>query len=193
MRAGSYENRMNHAPVVFTLPGWGSSPAAHWQSRWEATHPHVTRVHQEDWERPDAARWTATVEAALDGAETPVVLAAHSMGCLVVARLPARVRVKVRGALLVAPPDTQVTNFPSVATGFVPVPRLPLPFPSIVVASTNDPYASLECQQALAQAWGSRLVNVGDAGHINSASGLGLWGLGWALVQELAASSAAAR
>ena len=72
---------------------------------------------------------------------------------------------------------------------FAPIPLTRLPFPSIVVASTNDEYMTLERAQQVAQAWGSRLVNVGALGHINSASGLGLWPQGHALLQELVGRS----
>jgi hypothetical protein len=65
------------------------------------------------------------------------------------------------------------------------MPLLRLPFPSIVVASTDDEYVTLDRAQQFARAWGSRLVNIGVAGHINSATGLGSWPLGRALLDEL--------
>jgi len=89
--------------------------------------------------------------------------------------------------LLVAPPDPKGASFPSEAIGFSPVPFHPFAFPSIVVASSNDPYGSLEFAGSCALAWGSRFINIGPAGHINSESGLGEWAEGFALYQELTA------
>jgi hypothetical protein len=55
------------------------------------------------------------------------------------------------------------------------------------VASANDPYGSLEFARFAASAWGSRFINIGSAGHINSNSGLGEWNDGFFLFKELAA------
>jgi uncharacterized protein len=125
-------------------------------------------------------------QAVAEMGESPV-LVAHSLGCLCVANWAARTTFKIRGALLVAPPDPKEASFPSEATDFSPVPLHPFAFPSIVVASSNDPYGSLEFARACATGWGSRFVNIGPAGHINSESGHGDWPEGWALYQELTA------
>lgn len=116
-----------------------------------------------------------------------MVLVAHSLACLVVAHWAARTGRKVKGALLVAPPDPDGPNFPAAATGFSPLPAVALGFPSIVVASSNDPYGSIAFAQSWAQTWGSRFVGIGPAGHINSQSGLGEWRAGLSLLRELAA------
>lgn len=88
------------------------------------------------------------------------------------------------GAFLVAPadvdnaeewPETQGLKLDGAASGFAPLPLDPLPFPSVLVASSNDPYCRLERAKALAEAWHSTLVEAGDAGHINGASGHGPW------------------
>jgi len=89
--------------------------------------------------------------------------------------------------LLVASPNPDGPDFPKEAVGFSPLPLKPLAFPSIVVASSNDPYGSLEFAMSAATAWGSRFVNIGPAGHINSQSGLGEWNEGMSLLQQLAA------
>jgi predicted alpha/beta hydrolase family esterase len=92
---------------------------------------------------------------------------------------------RVRGALLVAPSDTEAASYPAGPTGFAPMPLCRLPFPSVAVASTDDPYVTAERARAFAEAWGSKLVTIADAGHINSESGLGDWPAGFALLQEL--------
>lgn len=170
---------------VLILPGLFNSGPEHWQSRWEAVHPEFRRVIQEDWERPRCADWMARLDAAV--AATPnAVLVAHSSSCALVAHWVARGGSgRVRGALLVAPSDPEAPSYPVGPTGFAPMPRTRLPFPSVVVASTNDQYVSVERARGFAEAWGSRLVIVGDAGHINSQSGLGDWPAGFALLQEL--------
>lgn len=174
----------NHASVLL-LPGIGDSGPGHWHSLWEAEQPGFVRVRQDDWEAPRCADWCATLEAAVAAHGEDVVLAAHSLGCLLVAHWAATTTRRVRGALIVAPPDPDGLIFPATATGFAPVPLRPLPFPSIVVASANDPYARFAFAEDCARAWGSRLVSVGDCGHINSESGLGAWPQGLALLREL--------
>ena len=86
-----------------------------------------------------------------------------------------------------AVPDPDGPNFPAEAVGFSPLPEQKFSFPSIVVASTDDPYGSVAFAQARASVWGSRLVNIGAAGHVNADSGLGPWPEGFALLQRLCA------
>ncbi|AOU96966.1 hypothetical protein BI364_02135 [Acidihalobacter yilgarnensis] len=175
----------DHEPRVLLLPGIGDSAAGHWQSRWEASRPGFVRVRQRDWDAPAREDWCQTLEAALAQAGEGVVLAAHSLGCLLIAHWAMATRRQVRGALIVAPPDPDGLAFPTTATGFAPVPLRPLPFPSIVVASEDDPYASFDFAIGCARAWGGRLVSVGARGHINADSGLGDWTQGLDLLREL--------
>lgn len=167
------------------VPGWKNSGPEHWQSRWQATLPHAVRVTQHDWENPDPALWTAAVAQAVDAATCPTLLVAHSLGCLAAARLPVALRTRVAGALLVAPADVERPDAPDVLRAFGPVPDQPLPFQSVVVASDNDPYCRLERARGFAHAWGSRLVVVPQAGHINTDSGHGDWPQGLKLLAAL--------
>jgi hypothetical protein len=170
---------------VLILPGLHDSGPDHWQSRWERTHQTFRRVAQRDWEAPDRAEWVATLEAAIAASTEPVVLAAHSLACSLVAHWARTHRGPVRGALLVAPADVERPDFPHEATGFAPMPMAPLPFPAIVAASANDPYVSAARAAELAAAWGARLELLGPAGHVNSESGLGDWPEGLALLEEV--------
>jgi predicted alpha/beta hydrolase family esterase len=165
------------AASLLILPGINDSGPEHWQSRWERAIPRARRVRQDDWDHPVRAAWVAALARELEGARGDVVLVAHSLGCLLVAHAAsARVLTKaVRGALLVAPPDPDAPSFPTVATGFRPLPLDRLQFPTILLASQNDPYASLEFSRRAAAAWGSRLVDLGACGHINAASCLEDW------------------
>jgi uncharacterized protein len=171
-------------PRVLLLPGIGNSGPEHWQSLWERANPSFLRVQQRDWDRPERQEWVEAIGLAVS--ETPSqVIVAHSLACLAFAHWAAQAGQHVKAALLVAVPDPNGHEFPAEAHGFSGVPLEPFGFPSLVVASSNDPYGSLEHSKRCARAWGSRLVNVGALGHINASSGLGGWPEGFALLQEL--------
>jgi hypothetical protein len=171
--------------MVLILPGMGSSGPSHWQSLWEETNPSFVRVQQRDWERPVCSEWLETLEQSVARAGANSVLVAHSLACLLVAHWAAWTSRRIKGALLVAPPNPEASGFPKEALGFSPVPLRPLPFRSIVVASTDDPYGSLEYAKTTASAWGSRFVSIGAAGHINASSGFGAWNEGFTLLRQL--------
>jgi predicted alpha/beta hydrolase family esterase len=166
-------------------PGlWNSGPK-HWQSLWQAAHPDFIRVEQKNWETPRCADWTAQLDAFIKAENGNVVLATHSLGCATAVHWTSRATESVRGALLVAPSDVESLLYPKGTEGFVPMPLVRLPFKSIVVASSNDPYVSLERAAAFAAAWGSELINIGEAGHINTDAGFGAWPEGEKLLQRL--------
>lgn len=171
--------------TVLILPGIQGSGPGHWQSLWERQDPRVRRVHQRDWDAPELEDWLQALEAAVAGAGEPVVLAAHSLGCLLTAHWAARSRLRVRGALLVAPPDPAGPGFPRAAESFARLPERALPFASVVVASRDDPYGSQEFARRQAAVWNSEFVDLGARGHINADSGLGDWPEGRARVQAL--------
>ncbi len=182
---------MPPAISTLTLPGLGDSSPEHWQSQWERRDPSIQRVAQTEWDAPHRDDWVSCLDAALVSMDAPVVLVAHSTACLLVAHWavgasPAR-HAKVRAALLVAPSDPEGSSYPEGPQGFAPVPLVRLPFPTVVVASDDDPYVSLARASAYASAWGSRLVQLAGAGHVNVASGHGPWPEGWALLEELRA------
>lgn len=168
------------------LPGYNDSDPGHWQSLWQAAQPNFSRVQQRDWDYPVCSEWVANLEQAVANAGENVVLVAHSLGGLLVAHWAAQTQLKIKGALLVAPPNPADENFPKAITGFATLPMQALSFPSIVVASSNDPYGNLIFAQSCAIAWCSHFVNIGAAGHINTSSGLGSWDAGYALYQQLA-------
>lgn len=174
---------------ILTIPGLWNSGATHWQSNWERERTDTRRVLQDEWERPRRADWTARIRSELRAQAQPVVLAAHSLGCCTVAHLARDAApeelAKVRGALLVAPSDVEAPSYPAGTEGFKPMPLDRLPFPSIVVGSSDDEYVSVERARLFAQGWGARYVDAGPLGHINSASMLGMWPLGQSLIDEL--------
>lgn len=170
---------------VLVIPGWTGSGPGHWQTLWERARPGIVRVEMEDWDRPDRAAWVARLDDAVS-AGPPPVLVAHSLGCLVVAHWAAgEPAARARAALLVAPPDVEAEGTPAELAGFVPIPIRPLPFPSVVVASRTDPWIEFGRAWAIAEAWGSSLVDAGDAGHLNTDAGYGPWPDGEALLAGL--------
>jgi len=174
-------------PRYLVLPGYGDSGPDHWQTRWEASDHRFQRVVQRDWDHPVADEWVATLEEAVARCPEGVVLVAHSLACLLVAHWATRTTwgQRVRGALLVGVPDPSSPVYPAAITGFDRVPLGPLPFPTWVVASSDDPFATLEFSQRCAFSWGARFVVAGALGHLNAASGLGDWPWGRSLLDEV--------
>jgi predicted alpha/beta hydrolase family esterase len=179
---------MQRKTRFFVVPGLCSSGPAHWQTYFERQNPDFTRIQQREWDAPDRAEWVETLEQALAGEDfSQVVLIAHSLGCPTVAHWAATYRHRLKGALLVAPVDVDTAAFAALPpTGFGPMPLQRLPFPSKVVTSTTDHWVTEARARQFAEAWGSELVVIGDAGHLNAASGHGDWPAGLALLQEWA-------
>lgn len=163
--------------MIFIVPGYGGSGPDHWQSLWERDEPALQRIHQRDWDRPVLGEWLEVAAEAIAAADGPAVLIAHSLGCLMLPHLAARADLtgKIAGAFMVAVPDPDGPAFPQDALPFGVMPKARLPFPSLIVASTNDEYGTLDHSIRRAGEWGSRLIEIGACGHINASSGLGSW------------------
>jgi len=170
---------------ILMVPGWLGSEPQHWQSRWERSLSTARRVEQENWIVPDKDRWVGNIIKAIATAARPAVLVAHSVGVIAAAhalrQLP---QGSVAGAFLVSSADVDnaqgwpVTRgylWPESGFGFAPVPRAALPCPSVLLASSDDPYCRLERARHFAADWGSELVELGPAGHVTPASGHGPW------------------
>ncbi len=171
------------APVLI-VPGIGNSGPDHWQSRWQRRYPGCTRLEVPDWDQTECADWVAAIARAVRALGPHTRIVAHSLGCLAVAHWATGQEATAASALLVAVPDPHGAAFPSEARGFTPLPEQRFAFPSLIVASDDDPYATPVHAQRCAAMWGSALHRAGALGHINAASGLGDWERGW----ELAAS-----
>jgi len=176
------------APLILTVPGLGGSGPSHWQTLWEQSRPDTTRVELGMWSTPHRNAWVTKLDQAIRGAQAPVVLAAHSLGCLAVAWWAELAGQSfgwpVVGALLVAPADVDRSPAAELAT-FRPTPQKPLPFPSILVSSSDDPWIEVDRAQTLASAWGSHFVDAGPQGHLNAASGIGWWEEGQQLLDRV--------
>lgn len=163
---------------ILVLPGWRNSGPTHWQSHWERGFPGLKRVQQANWDEPVAADWVHALQQAIQEAPGRVILVAHSLGCIAQAHWAATHRLeskRIAGALLVAPADPMREGLAASIRGFLPLPILPLPYPSVVVASDNDPVCSVERTQSLIRYWGSELRLLNGAGHINAEAGFGSW------------------
>lgn len=167
-------------PRLVTVPGLRGSEEAHWQSWLERRYEGAVRVEQDDWNVPNLRDWALRVRDTIEAVRGPLVLAAHSYGCLATAHaLAGPLQAEVLGALFVAPAYPRKFDF---AGRFEPR-RLGLP--SIVVGSTNDPWMPLEGARELALMLGSGFIHLGSVGHINTASGFGPWPYGQQLVETL--------
>jgi predicted alpha/beta hydrolase family esterase len=168
------------------VPGIGNSGRGHWQTVWERDRPDCARVDLGCWDAPIRNVWLSRIDQAVSASGRPVVLAAHGLGCHAVAwwaaLLGKAAARRVRGALLVAPTDLACD--PCLAD-FAPMPTAMLPFPSIVVASRDDPRAGIGWSRALAGEWVSDFIDIGEAGHINARSRLGGWAEGQRLLDML--------
>jgi len=177
------------APLILTVPGLNGSGPRHWQSLWEQEITDCARVDLGTWERPHRNAWVNSLNHAIGNAGRPVILVAHSLGCLAVAWWAAMERPafgsSVVGALLVAPPEVDVAPVDERLSPFAPAPIQPLPFPSIVAASRDDPYVQIHRARRLALFWGAQFADAGSAGHINAESELGRWEFGLFLLSRL--------
>jgi predicted alpha/beta hydrolase family esterase len=173
--------------TFITLPGIGGSGPTHWQTRWEASDPAFTRFSPQSWSAPHLVDWIAALDRAVELSYRPPILVAHSLACLLVAHWAARSACPIGGALLVSVPDPKGSRFPSEATEFREIPDQGLRFPSLILASCDDPYADLKAVRELAGRWGSSVIELGALGHINAASSLGDWQQGRWLLSAFAA------
>jgi uncharacterized protein len=164
---------------ILIVPGLHNSGPNHWQTLWERQYPTAHRVTQRDWDDPRLDEWADRLEHAILKSPEPVVIVAHSFGCLVTAHAASRRKLPIRGALLVAPASPSRFNVINA------MPRRRLPFSTMLVASWNDPWLTFPKACFWAFTWGSRLIDLGAAGHINAEAGFGRWPLGEQLLQQL--------
>jgi predicted alpha/beta hydrolase family esterase len=184
-----FQDRLSRTPLCLTLPGLDGSGADHWQTCWEQNRPNIERVELGSWTQPSRNMWIARLERAIAQARGPVVLIAHSLSCHLVAWWAALAGEgaarPVAGALLVAPTDLDRVSLDRRIAEFAPSPRSVLPFPTVVVASRNDPWCEMHRSREMAGNWLAAWCDAGEAGHINAASGLGEWRDGQRILDRL--------
>lgn len=172
---------------VLLVPGYSGGGPKHWMRVWHAANPGWARMTLADWMSTSPEEWDRALAQALASVSEPVLVIAHSLGCITVARYAAHGGRKIAGALLVAPGDVERAPDLPMLRDFGPIPREVLPFPALVVASTDDPYTTVGRAGEFSAAWGADFRVIGAAGHINSDSDLGEWPVGQALWAELQA------
>ncbi|MBR1154851.1 alpha/beta hydrolase [Bradyrhizobium sp. JYMT SZCCT0428] len=175
---------------IIIVPGIGGSGELHWQTRWEGANPQWRRLQSTDWNQPELDDWIAALDRAVGAARQAPLLVAHSLGCLLVAHWQQVSTAPVAGAFLVAVPNPEAPAFPVEAAGFANPPRTEFRFPSLIVASADDPYGTVEYARERANQWGGGIVEVGELGHINETSKLADWPQGKALFAAFAAGTA---
>lgn len=161
---------------ILIIPGYTNSGPDHWQTRWEQKLSTARRVEQKEWSKPVFEDWVSTLIKAVDEASKPVVLVAHSLGVATAIHAVPHIKDKIAGGFFVAPPDvSDATIRPKHLMTFGPYPLEKLPFPTITIASRNDPFSKYEAAQEYSESWGSTLIDAGESGHINAESGHGPW------------------
>jgi predicted alpha/beta hydrolase family esterase len=195
---------MTREPCILIVPGLRDAVAQHWQTLLEAplraAGRAVAAVQPMGREDLDCATRVAAIERTAIAIAGPLIVVAHSGGCITVAHWARQTRRAIAGALLAAPADFETPmpeGYPTLAAlqagGWLPVPRERLPFRSIVAVSRNDPLCRFERAAELARSWGSRLDDLGDVGHLNPASGFGTWPQAEQYIGELSAAAAGIR
>lgn len=161
---------------ILIVPGWQNSGPDHWQSRWMEKMSTARRVEQDDWENPNRDEWVERLAATVEAAARPVVIVAHSLGVPTVIQASPQLARKVRAAFLVCCPDVEdPARVPQKLLHFGPLPLDPLPFLAWQVASRTDPYCHYDRAEVFSRRWGTKLLDAGDAGHLNTESGQGPW------------------
>lgn len=173
--------------TTLIVPGLHGSGPDHWQTWMEAHIPGSVRVIQSDWKRADLAEWAGRVRREISRNPGGIFLIAHSFGALAAAQAAFDHEHRIEGALFAAPASPEKFKVAPL------LPSRPFVFPSVVVASRNDPWIALDEAAHWAGVWDSDFVNLGDAGHINPESGFGPWPEGLALYRRLRRARAEAR
>jgi len=188
---------MNSTPTILIIPGLRDHVEEHWQTllakELAAQSIACITVPPLEHDKLSCQARLDAIDRALEGIAGPILIVAHSAGCMMVAHWVQRHRYHaILGAVLAAPADLETpmpAPYPGKAVldahGWLPIPRTPLPFPTVLAASSNDPLTQLERARDFAQAWGSQLVELGPMGHLNPASGHGPWPMAMQLIQGL--------
>ncbi len=177
------DHQISHRFLI--QPGWGDSDQEHWQSRWlRRLGERAEKIEQQDWYFPQLGEWEMTARQVIAQQRTPVVLVAHSLGCILSAKLLAQPLSPIIGAVLVAPADIERPDVPEQTKNFAPISRAALTVPALVVSSSNDPFCREERAAEFAKTWGADLWPLNDAGHINTSAGFGVWSEGWDFVMD---------
>lgn len=153
--------------------------------RWAADHPEYRWAPEPPGPPLVFRERVAALQDTIADSDEPAVLVAHSAGCVTTLLWASLHSGPVEAALLVTPPDFDGPE-PTDSTDISwRVPEIRLPFRAIVVASRTDPYCTFARSERYAQTWGAELVDAGDVGHLDTATGFGPWPDGERLLARL--------
>jgi uncharacterized protein len=169
--------------TTLVVPGHGGSGSEHWQTWIESRLDDSARVVQDDSTSLDLSAWAARVRWEIHRLPEPTWIVAHGFGCLAAIQAASDYSERIAGAMLVAPLDPHNLRLSSL------LPELPLEFPSVIVASSNDPHMRLDKAAFWAGYWGSEFISIGAAGSVDPQSGFGPWPQGWDILEQLKSSS----
>lgn len=158
--------------TIILVPGLRDSDEYHWQSCWARRFPFWKRIKQKNWLEPDIENWVSAIKRELAVSPLPAILVGHSFGALASCRLLQTRQVNVAGIVMVAPAEPAYFGLDEA------IQPAALPVPCILFASRNDPLMPFARAQFWATCWGGQLIDIGEAGHINSESGHGEWQYG---------------
>lgn len=173
--------------TLLIVPGLGDSGEEHWQNYWLNKFENAQKVNQKDWDKPVLSDWMHSLGTSINAIDGKIIIVAHSLAASLITHWSATNKnYKIAGALIVGPADVDSpSHTPEEIRNFSPIPLLKLEYPSIVVASSNDPFVSVEKAIFFAEKWGSCFINIGAKGHINSASQLEYWEEGQEILKSL--------
>ncbi|CAL2108474.1 Serine hydrolase family protein [Tenacibaculum sp. 190524A02b] len=170
----------------YIIPGYGNSDKEHWQTYFESKLENSKRIVQDNWIKPVLEDWVDRIEKTLSNENlSDIILIAHSLGGIALTHWVKKYDKKIKGALIVAPADIENPFEDRALESFTPIPKINLPFPSILVCSTNDNWMNLERAKLFASSWGSELIILKDAGHVSSNDGFGSWENGLKILRKL--------
>jgi uncharacterized protein len=179
--------QMSQMDKYLILPGYKGSNDIHWQTLWQnGPLLNSERLDFEDNLSVKRTDWVKPLLNKLINSDEKYIIIAHSLGCLAFVHTYARYVIKnVTAAFLVAPPDVEHNSNALFLNDFAPIPKFEFDIPTLLVASSSDPYCTIDRAKKLADNWNSSFINIGNEGHINSESSLGSWPNGLKLLQQL--------
>ena len=164
---------------VLLVHGWGGSDFPHWQS-WLAgeiakDYSTVCFPKLQDTELPNKEAWAKQLKEHLESFQPDIVIC-HSVANILWFHLCNEAKLqKVKKLYLVAPPSLQC-NIEELQSFFpVDIPKDLYAQEVLLIASTNDPYMTLQEAQKLQEDLGVEMKVLQNAGHINTDGGYGEW------------------
>lgn len=161
-------------------PGYTNSGPDHWQTHIETRLTNVVRVSQRDWLNVQREQWIDGVQRAVSAvpAEDPVILIGHSCGSNAIAQWAVENpdNAHISHIILVAPADCISADVPPAIRGQGRLPDCPLPYPTTLVRSDEDPFLPDPIGKKLSSSW--RVVAehvVHGGGHLATSDGYGRW------------------